>query len=77
MDVRHYHSQDLTTHKNIRLINNDCGSTAAGDRVMNGKDAALFEFPWIVLLGFKDLINNRMAHICGGSLISEMFVLTG
>lgn len=77
IDVRHGPVNTISAHKNFYLINKNCGNCSPGDRVMNGKDAELFEFPWIVLLGVKVLLTSETAHICGGSLISERFVLTG
>ena len=43
--------------------------------IINGENAKSGEFPHMAAIGYKD--KNRVAHfVCGGSLISDQFVLT-
>lgn len=44
--------------------------------VVGGESASLHEFPHMALLGYKSTENDRTSWDCGGSLISENFVLT-
>ncbi|KAL9705720.1 hypothetical protein quinque_009238 [Culex quinquefasciatus] len=47
-----------------------CGKYSA-DRILHGQEAQLSQFPWMALL-----INSTDNVCCGGTLISERFVLT-
>jgi secreted trypsin-like serine protease len=42
--------------------------------IVGGEPASLHEFPHFALLGFQ--FDNELKFLCGGSLISENFVLT-
>lgn len=48
----------------------NCGKYSV-DRILHGKEAQLSQFPWMALL-----INSTDNVCCGGTLISERFVLT-
>lgn len=52
---------------------NKCGQSD-GDRVANGEDANLMEFPWMALLVYTDGFEKSLS--CGGSLITDQYVLT-
>lgn len=43
--------------------------------VVGGEEARLHEFPHMALLGYVES-NNKVSWDCGGSLISDQFVLT-
>ncbi|RVE41548.1 hypothetical protein evm_013802 [Chilo suppressalis] len=45
------------------------------DLIVGGEDASQYEFPHMVLLGYGDQLAN-VQWLCGGSLISDKFVLT-
>ncbi|KAM3917751.1 serine protease 33-like [Leptodactylus fuscus] len=47
-----------------------CGNPVLGDRIVGGTDATDGEWPWQISLRYKGY------HICGGSLISNIWVLT-
>uniref|UniRef100_A0A8C5WF19 Peptidase S1 domain-containing protein n=1 Tax=Leptobrachium leishanense TaxID=445787 RepID=A0A8C5WF19_9ANUR len=47
-----------------------CGRPVISDRIVGGKDARKGKWPWQVLLQFKKL------PVCGGSLLSESWVMT-
>jgi hypothetical protein len=73
---------DASAHRNFHLINNpdNCGKSHASNRIMNAVNASLYEFPWIVLLGFTSVENvnpNKISFACSGSLIAKRFVLSG
>ena len=44
-------------------------------RIINGYPSKPHSFPWMVSIGFKGPLASY-PHVCGGSLISERFVLT-
>ncbi|XP_064120977.1 CLIP domain-containing serine protease B4-like [Macrobrachium nipponense] len=56
------------------LLPKECGVRALGDRIVNGQDASLYSWPWIVLLRGRG--DGRRFWFCGGSLISDRYVLT-
>ena len=43
-------------------------------RVMNGEEAKLAEFPYMVHI--RTLKNNNMLRKCGGSLLSDRWIVT-
>ncbi|XP_065372233.1 serine protease grass-like [Calliphora vicina] len=54
------------------LKSHTCGIYSI-NRLAHGSDAVLFGFPWMALLKFDD---PEMPFKCGGSLISDQYVLT-
>ncbi|XP_066976648.1 CLIP domain-containing serine protease B4-like [Macrobrachium rosenbergii] len=56
------------------LLPEDCGFRALSDRIVNGDDASLFAWPWIALLRGRE--NDANIWFCGGTLISDRYVLT-
>ncbi|XP_004638775.1 serine protease 48 [Octodon degus] len=61
------HPGSFTRKKNLQTV---CGRPVYSSRIMGGQDAAVGRWPWQVSLRFYQ------NHICGGSLISERWVLT-
>lgn len=51
---------DVSHHRNIRLLPRDCGYLdTANDRIRNGQNANLNEFPWMALLSYRtSKVNN-------------------
>ncbi|XP_034250849.1 uncharacterized protein LOC117651154 [Thrips palmi] len=62
---------------NLRLLPLDeCGPVSA-DRIIGGKEAQVMELPWMARLGYRrDDYSNVFDYNCGGSLISDRYVLT-
>uniref|UniRef100_A0A1Q3FKY9 CLIP domain-containing serine protease n=1 Tax=Culex tarsalis TaxID=7177 RepID=A0A1Q3FKY9_CULTA len=52
-----------------------CG-LASYDRIANGNETAVFEFPWMALLMYRNTLEDELTPNCGGSLISDRYVLT-
>lgn len=70
---------DVESHENYKLINNvrHCGK-ASIDRIIGGEKAAVNQFPFLVLLEYQTTGTEKVKSFkCGGSLISERYVLTG
>ncbi|KAF7279784.1 hypothetical protein GWI33_006744 [Rhynchophorus ferrugineus] len=44
---------DISRHQNLKLLPEDCGYLDTENRIVNGEDAYLNEFPWMALLGYK------------------------
>ncbi|KAI8045855.1 hypothetical protein M5D96_002044 [Drosophila gunungcola] len=55
-----------------------CGQRPPTNRVMNGKQAELNEFPWMALILYQNRITLKPKPkiICAGSLINHRYVLT-
>lgn len=62
---------------NLRLLPlSQCGPVLA-DRIIGGMEAHVNELPWMARLGYRrDEYSGRLDYSCGGSLISERYVLT-
>lgn len=65
-------------HKNIGLINDikNCGKSSS-DKIKNGVEAKVHEFPWLALLNYRSTKNNETTFGCHGALITKRYVLTG
>ena len=63
-------------NSNMKIIA-DCGvKPDSGSRIVNGVDAYENEFPWQVSWRFFNKTTNTHRHVCGGSIISDQYVLT-
>lgn len=52
-----------------------CGPDSLDGKIYNGNDTALDQFPWMVLLEYRDKSGQNVLN-CGGSLINQRYVLT-
>lgn len=69
----------MRTSSSTSFLFLDCGiaplaDVLKGSRVIGGKDAQVGTWPWIVSLQIQ--YGRILAHICGGSLVKESWVLT-
>ncbi|XP_070510021.1 CLIP domain-containing serine protease B4-like [Chironomus tepperi] len=46
-----------------------------GDRIVNGENTFIDDFPWYALIQYSKGI-DKIGHFCGGSLINDQYVLT-
>ncbi|XP_018796326.1 PREDICTED: serine protease easter [Bactrocera latifrons] len=60
---------------NVLPVPPECGPTSLNDKIYNGKDTALDQYPWMVLLEYIQK-NGKPILNCGGSLINQRYVLT-
>lgn len=44
---------DISKHKNLNMLPPDCGYLDIGDKIRNGINASLNEFPWMSLLSYN------------------------
>ncbi|CAG4931532.1 unnamed protein product [Parnassius apollo] len=63
--------EEIDNHPNLE--ERDCGEIE-GSRIVGGQVAKLYEFPWMVLISYETRIGHQF--LCGGSLISPLYVLT-
>lgn len=62
--------------RNLNLVNNQkCGRTLA-TRISGGQDAGIGEFPWVARLAYRNKTSKKLSFRCGGTLISDKYVLT-
>uniref|UniRef100_A0A1V1G586 CLIP domain-containing serine protease n=2 Tax=Reticulitermes speratus TaxID=60591 RepID=A0A1V1G586_9NEOP len=63
--------------KLVLLPLNICGPVS-GNKIFNGKKTALFQYPWMALIGYNRVtsVSNTRVFRCGGSVINEKYVLT-
>ena len=64
----------LLLHPVIQTIQSDSCDSSQG-LIIGGENAQAEEFPHMAALGYRNL-DNEFTFICGGSLISDQFVLT-
>lgn len=43
---------DVLSHKNLKLLPEECGSIDSDSKIRGGEDARLREFPWMALLAY-------------------------
>ncbi|XP_036341608.1 serine protease 7-like [Rhagoletis pomonella] len=60
---------------NVLPVPPACGPNSLDDKIYNGKDTALDQYPWMVLLEYVQK-NGKPILNCGGSLINQRYVLT-
>ncbi|XP_044746566.1 serine protease grass-like [Coccinella septempunctata] len=65
---------DVSSHRNLRLLPEDCGRLSTDERIINGNQTGLFEFPWMALLSYR--LTNGPEFRCGGSIINNRYILT-
>ncbi|KRT82249.1 Trypsin, partial [Oryctes borbonicus] len=63
---------DHSQHSNYKLLPTNCGSSITIQKIINGNETSLFEFPWAVALQHKG--DARWG--CGGTLLSNRYILT-
>ncbi|XP_066255147.1 transmembrane protease serine 9-like [Euwallacea similis] len=65
---------DVSSHRNLNLLPTNCGFIDANNRITNGEDAFLNEFPWMALLRYSS--GNKLRFLCGGTIINKNYILT-
>ncbi|XP_072930063.1 phenoloxidase-activating enzyme 1-like [Epargyreus clarus] len=63
----------IDNHPNLNLLATACGDIK-GPRIVGGKKADLFEYPWMALISHNT--RDGFAFKCGGSIINKRYVLT-
>lgn len=58
------------------LLPRKCGDGPSLDRIIGGTPAPLGSHPWLALLGYLRPGAQEIEFLCGGSIISELYVLT-
>ena len=67
---------DVTRHPNVRFLDlMECGNNNQ-DRISNGNLTQIYEYPWMALLRYKDEYSGTTGYYCGGTLISDRYILT-
>lgn len=71
-------SHPYTSHPGLARLapESTCGIALVGKRILNGKDALLGQFPWLVNLGYKRNGEGEPLFKCGGSLVGARHVVT-
>ncbi|KAJ6637947.1 Melanization protease 1 [Pseudolycoriella hygida] len=54
----------------------ECGIQNFQDKIINGNATAIDEYPWTVLIRYKEPITSKESWGCGGSLVSKKTILT-
>ncbi|XP_045470280.1 serine protease grass-like [Harmonia axyridis] len=65
---------DVSGHRNLRLLPEDCGRLDTDVRIINGNQTGLFEFPWMALLSYR--LASGLRFGCGGTIINNRYILT-
>lgn len=58
------------------LLPKKCGQGPILDRVVGGTEAPLGSHPWMAVLGYSEPGSQGIHFLCGGSVISERYILT-
>lgn len=56
----------------------ECGVITSDDKITNGMNATLRQFPFMALLGYTQNVFqvNLVQFVCGGTVITEDYILT-
>lgn len=65
---------DVSNHRNFKLLPEECGLLPIPDKIRDGKNANLHEFPWMALISYNT--NEGPKFKCGGSILNEKYILT-
>ncbi|XP_018568472.1 serine protease easter-like [Anoplophora glabripennis] len=65
---------DVSNHRNYNLLPKDCGYIPSDQKIINGQNASLNEFPWMALLSYNT--KNGPQFRCGGTIINKKWILT-
>ncbi|XP_071450627.1 CLIP domain-containing serine protease B4-like [Hetaerina americana] len=65
---------NVDNHPNWSYLRTDVCGADVNDRIFGGEEANLKEYPWLALLEYQT--RNGRQFLCGGSLISNRYVLT-
>jgi hypothetical protein len=63
-------------HKNAEKFPSKCGFQMSTEKIQHGKEAKLFEHPWIVAMYVVNETSGQEIFFCGGSLVSEKVIIT-
>lgn len=66
---------DVTQHPNLRLLNHQACGPEVTQRILGGNRTGVFDYPWMALIGY-DVGRGNTQFRCGGTVISERYVLT-
>lgn len=66
---------DVSTHRNLNLLPDNCGLPFNNNRITGGNKTELFEFPWMALLSYQ-IGGGGVDFRCGGTVISPWYILT-
>ncbi|GLV36626.1 Melanization Protease 1 [Carabus blaptoides fortunei] len=58
------------------LLPTKCGLTSGQDRIANGVNATIGQFPWMALLGYTSPSLPVPTFLCGGTIINKKYILT-
>lgn len=54
-----------------------CGlDSASGNRIFGGNVTAIDQYPWLAIIEYRGIKDNKIRLLCGGALISSKYVLT-
>ncbi|XP_028982302.1 transmembrane protease serine 9 [Diachasma alloeum] len=66
---------DVTTHPNLRLLDQDICGPVTEEKIIGGNKTGVFDYPWMALIAYK-VYNNYIEFRCGGSVINNRYILT-
>ncbi|XP_030765182.1 serine protease easter-like [Sitophilus oryzae] len=73
IDLEGTNPLDVSNHRNKNLLPTDCGYIDTDNRIINGENAFLNEFPWMALLSYS---GKKSGFKCGGTIINQNYILT-
>nr|XP_026492018.1 phenoloxidase-activating enzyme-like isoform X3 [Vanessa tameamea] len=54
-----------------------CGlDSSTGNKIFGGNETAIDQYPWLTILEYRGIKDNKIKLLCGGALISSKYVLT-
>ncbi|XP_067015516.1 venom protease isoform X2 [Anabrus simplex] len=68
--------QPLALANKISLLPMDTCGVSVENKIIDGEDAIAGQFPWMALLGYKVNNSDPVQFLCGGSIITDRYILT-
>lgn len=66
----------VTVKPRISLLPRNCGQGYTGIRIHGGEEAPLGAYPWMAIMGYKEIGFDAIEYQCAGSIINNRYILT-
>jgi hypothetical protein len=76
VDVSNEKFSNFSSHLGFKNFPKECGMSSSSARTQHGNETRLFQHPWMVAMFMINKTSEEEKFYCGGSVLSERFVMT-